>query len=110
MQKKSQPRFTIHTFSGNGSTLHEYVSSRGVVFAVTWEGRAHPDLETVLGKYSSQYEATSKNLPREKGMRTRHAVNANNLVVERTGHVGHLVGRAYDPTLIPEGVRIEEIQ
>src|SRR5262249_22573807 len=43
-------RFDVHQMqSANGTTVREYVSTTGQVFAVSWEGPWMPDLRQMLG-------------------------------------------------------------
>ena len=45
-------RFTVHQLqSSAGTTVREYVSPSGTVFAVSWDGPWMPDLQQTLGSY-----------------------------------------------------------
>jgi hypothetical protein len=37
-------------------------------------------------------------------------LKANNVVVEKWGHMRNLQGRAYAPALMPQGVSVDEIR
>ncbi|QEM67425.1 DUF2844 domain-containing protein [Geobacter sp. FeAm09] len=101
--------YTVQEFQSDSSTVREYVSASGVVFAVVWNGRAHPDLATLLGAYSGEYEAAAQQTARKRGLR-RQQVQSEGVVVEKWGHMRNLQGRAYAPALLPTGVTIDEIK
>jgi hypothetical protein len=100
--------FTIEAFTtAAGITVNEYVSSSGMVFAVSWHGPRHPDLSLLLGQYFPEYQAAA-NQPatHRRGLR----IQTGNVVVETGGHPGDLWGRAYLPAQLPSGVGAEDIQ
>jgi hypothetical protein len=95
----------------DGSTINEYVTAAGKVFAVTWsEGRRHPDLSKLLGLHYKEYQDANTLIPsRSKGRPSRTVETANIKIVEG-GQMGSVQGRAWVPKLIPSGVSIGEIQ
>jgi len=101
--------YTIQEIDCDSTTVREYVSASGVVFAVAWNGLVHPDLTQLLGRYTGEYERGLEQTPREPG-RKRLRVKTNEVVVEQWGHMRNLQGRAYVPALIPPGVSIDEIK
>ena len=101
--------YTIQEMQSESSTVREYVSSAGVVFAVAWNGRIHPDLTTLLGSYAGEYKAALQQTTRKRGLR-RQQVSSGHVVVEKWGHMRNLQGRAYNPALVPSGVTIDEIR
>ena len=105
----AQGSYTIHEIEYNGIAVREYVSPSGVVFAVTWSGIRHPDLSTLLGSYTDQYQKAVRQLSHRPGAR-RLSVEADGVIVEKWGHVRDLRGRAYAPELIPSGVTADEIK
>jgi hypothetical protein len=92
-----------------GTTIREFVSADGIVFAVAWNGIAHPDLRPLLGAYHGEYRDEALDSPHVKGRRSRR-VAAENVVVERWGHPRDLHGRAYLPALLPPGVEIDALR
>ncbi len=106
---EARDRFTVHTLEVGGTVVREYVSPSGVVFAVAWNGLAHPDLVPLLGSYSTEYARISSEPRRAPGRRSDRVVSGA-LVLERWGHMRDLHGRAYDPALLPAGVEIDEIR
>jgi hypothetical protein len=101
--------YTAYEIDSPSSTVREYVSLSGIVFAVAWNGMTHPDLSQLLGSYNKQFQEALRKTPRVHGVRRRR-VKAPDLVVETWGHMRNLQGRAYDPALIPPCVEIDEIR
>jgi hypothetical protein len=101
--------YSVHEIQSGGVTVREYVSSSGLVFGLAWNGRVHPELGALLGSYKAEYQDGLKASPRKKGQRA-HAVRGARVVVEKWGHMRNLKGRAYDPALLPAGVKADEIK
>ena len=101
-------KYTVHEIqTPSGTTLREYVSSAGTVFAVAWQGPVMPDLRQALGHYFDRYTADAAG----KHAGHRHvAVRESDLVVQSNGHMRSFSGRAYLPQLLPQGVTVEEIR
>jgi Protein of unknown function (DUF2844) len=102
-------KYTVHEIqTPSGTTVREYVSLAGTVFAVAWQGPVMPDLRQTLGGYFDRYTAATA---AGKHASHRHiAVRESDLVVQSNGHMRSFSGRAYLPQLLPQGVAIEEIQ
>lgn len=98
----------MQSFAGR-TTVKEYVSPAGKVFAVTWRGQFMPQLKQLLGKYFSQYEAALKARPRRYGHRPLD-IQLPGLVIQTGGHVHDYFGRAYVPGMLPDGVSAKEIR
>ena len=101
--------YTVHEIAYEGTTVREYVSPQGIVFAIAWNGVRSPDLQTLLGSYAGQYNAALASREHRPGAR-HGSIKGDDVVVERWGQVGHLQGRAYAPALIPTGVSVDEIK
>jgi len=107
-QSSANPAYTVQQISiPSGTTINEYVSSDGKVFAVSWRGQRPPDLAQLFGSYFAQYQQAAAAPHRERGHR---AIQTQDLVVETGGHMRDLMGRAYIPALVPAGVSVDEIQ
>ena len=102
-------KYSIQEMTSDSTDIKEYVSNDGVIFAVTWKGLDHPDLSVLLGKYASTYDKGLKEKRRSLGKR-HQKVEKENLVVQKWGHMRNLQGRAYDPSLIPAGVSIDDLK
>jgi hypothetical protein len=87
----------------------EYINSSNQVFEVTWTGTFHPSMNQIVGsQYLRDYDQKEKSA-RVKGQRNSVTVKDTNLVIKKSGHMGNLHGRAYDPTLVPAGVNANEL-
>jgi hypothetical protein len=101
--------FSVHEMqTAEGTTVREFVSPGGVVFAVAWRGAFTPDLRQLLGEYFDPYVQAV----RERLRISHHAVHiqTDNLVVESAGHMRFVVGRAYLRDKLPAGVGVDAIQ
>lgn len=101
--------YTVHEIQSGTVSVREYVSAAGTVFGIAWSGMVHPDLGALLGSYKTEYQDGLKRTPRKKGRR-QHTVRGERVVVEKWGHMRNLQGRAYDPALLPAGVKADEIK
>jgi Protein of unknown function (DUF2844) len=104
----SNPAYTVEQISTpTGEAVREYLSANGTVFAVSWRGPRPPDLSQLLGSYFTEYQTAAASPHTERG---HLLIRSDNLVVESSGHMRDLRGRAYDPSLLPPGVSADEIQ
>jgi hypothetical protein len=101
--------YQVQEMVSDANTIREFLTPDGVVFAVAWNGLTHPDLSTVLGTYNAKYRQAKKLHPRRHGRRSVQ-VKGDDVVVETSGHMRDLRGKAYVPSLVPEGVNIDEIR
>lgn len=95
----------MHTPSG--TTVRQFISPQGTVFAVSWQGSA-PDLEQLLGNYFDEFVAASKLQPSRRG-RGIH-IDDGDLVVDTGGHMRFVVGRAFLRSKMPSQVTGDEIR
>ena len=104
--------YTVHEIKAQtGTVVREYVSPAGKIFAVVWQGPFLPDLRQLLGSYFEQFSQSAQKLKSEHPrVRGRLLIQEPGLVVQTGGHMRAYFGRAYVPELVPQGVRIEEIQ
>jgi hypothetical protein len=101
--------YSVQEIDYGGTSVREYVSPDGIVFAIAWKGIRHPDLTILLGSYAGPYSEALQKTPCQPG--ARHlSLKADGVVVEKWGHVRNLQGRAYAPDLIPPGVALDEIR
>jgi Protein of unknown function (DUF2844) len=103
--------YTVHQITAPGNTvIKEYVSPAGKVFAVTWHGPFIPNMQQLLGTYFDQFAAAAK-AQRESGPGHRPVtINQPGLVFHNGGHMRSYFGKAYLPTMLPQGVTKDEIQ
>jgi hypothetical protein len=102
-------KYSVQEMASDASTVREYVNADGIVFAVAWNGMSHPNLTSLLGSYANDYSAAKRQQPRKHGQK-RSMVQGEKVVVETGGHMRDLRGRAYLPSLLPEGVNLYEIK
>ena len=91
----------------DGTIVKEYVSAAGMVFGVSWQGPAMPNLSQLLGSYFPEFQ---KAAPAASRMHRAVAVTAKDLVVESGGHLRAFRGRAYAPGLLPNNLSPAVIQ
>ena len=104
----SNPAYTVEQISTPaGVAVNEYVAPNGTVFAVSWRGPRPPDLSQLLGSYFAEYQTAAAAQPAQ---RQRLLLQTEHLVIETSGHMRDLRGRAYVPALLPPGVSADEIQ
>lgn len=110
VELKQFAAYNVHQIKiSNGTTVREYVSSAGTVFAVAWNGPFLPDLQQLLGNYFDQYSAGVKADKATYVGRRPLNVQLPGLVVQMTGHVRDYHGRAYLPNQVPGGVKAEDL-
>lgn len=93
-----------------GTVVREYVSAGGSIFAVSWRGAFVPDMHQLLAK---RFEMYSLELKKQNTQALGHSVlriSVPGLVVENFGHMRAYAGRAYDRSLLPLGLSIDEIR
>ena len=105
----SHALYTVSELESDGTTIREYISNDGVVFAVTWQGLRHPDLSVLLGSYYSSYQSAKAKKIRNAGHQPSE-VQSQSLTVRHAGHMRDLRGKAFVSDLIPAGVDVEDLQ
>jgi hypothetical protein len=109
LPRTSGAGFDVERIDLHGTTLREYVRPDGQVFAVAWEGIAHPDLRVILGASADAWIAARRAAP-PSAARAQRRVTAGDVVVETWGHMRHLGGRAIARALVPPGVADEDLR
>jgi hypothetical protein len=99
--------YSVHEMkTPRGTTIREYVSPAGTVFAVSWRGFP-PDLRQLLGEHFDEYmAAASETARRGRGVH----IETGDLVVNSGGHMRYSVGRAFLSSKLPSGVDRDEIR
>jgi hypothetical protein len=105
-------RYQVHTLStADGSSIHEYLTPGGRVFAVTWHTRFKPDFEKLLGVHHLTYVGLAREAAAARPGIQRHLnLRRGDLVVRSQGFLNTFFGSAYLQSLLPEGVTPDEIR
>jgi hypothetical protein len=106
------PGATVQTLTlSSGTVVREYLSTAGVVFAVSWQGPVLPQLKQLLGASNfAQYVETMSAAQGNGNGRGFAGVNLPGLVVNSGGHMGAFFGKAYLPQSLPAGITPQDIQ
>ena len=101
--------YKVHELTSENTTVREYVSPRGVVFGVTWQGHSMPDVNQLLGNYVNDLQAAT---PAQTRIRSRRGitVKTDDFVYSNFCHMRNCVGRTYVPSLVPSHVSAEVIR
>ena len=103
--------FAVHEVkASSGPVVREYVTPAGRVFGVAWQGASIPDLHQLLGAYFQQYSDAAQAAKAGHPGRRPLNIQLPGLVVQTGGHMRALYGRAYDPSLLPQGVSADEVR
>ncbi|MDE2371343.1 MAG: DUF2844 domain-containing protein [Burkholderiales bacterium] len=88
----------------DGSTIREYVSAAGVVFAVAWNARNKPRLDELFGRHYADYAAGARQvMARHPGALHGAVVEQGDLVVQASAYLNRHVGRAWLRSQVPAG-------
>lgn len=100
--------YAVKSFvTSKGVTVREYLAPSGTVFGVGWQGHRPPNLSVLLGSYYREYSSASATM-RHKDLHRARIVAPNSVVV-MSGHMGHVTGHAYVPSLVPSGVDAQAV-
>jgi hypothetical protein len=97
------------TVQDNGTTISEYATPTGLVFALSWQGPFMPDLNSLLGTYFSAFKTQSDASRATRNIGTPVGVDTGKLVVHSSGRMRNYTGYAYATDLIPGGVNISDV-
>jgi hypothetical protein len=91
----------------SGTVVREFSRPDGRVFAIAWKGPHMPDMQSWLGTYYADYQSAVVVVRAE---RRPMEVWRPTLVAHSGGHMHAFHGRAWDPTLMPAGVDVNDIR
>ncbi|HET7206560.1 MAG TPA: DUF2844 domain-containing protein [Terriglobales bacterium] len=99
--------YTVHEIQmPSGTVVREFVSPAGKVFGVAWQGPWLPDFRQILGDF---FEPAMSSRDNRRG-RGPVTVRQSGLVFQSAGHMRAFFGRAYVPSMVPQGVSPDLIQ
>jgi hypothetical protein len=104
-------QYDVQEIDGEATTVREYSTRSGQVFAVTWQGLAPPNLQQVLGDYFSRLKAAAAAARASQGTSVHRVfqVDQPDFVLRSSAHMRDFHGVAYIPALVPEGVTAEQL-
>ena len=94
----------------DGSSIREFVTPGGIVFAIAWSTRLKPNLETLLGPHATSYAAAASEALRAPGIRRHAELRRGDLVVQSTVHLNSFVGKAWLQSMVPPGVGVDALR
>lgn len=108
-EDRQEMRYGYHLHqitSSDGSYVREYVAPSGIVFGVSWQGHAVPNLQQLLGSHMADLQSSPKRVvPRRSVL-----VKTDTFVFVSVGHLRSFQGHAYVPSLIPSNLTPEVVQ
>jgi len=100
--------YDLHEIRGaTGTTVREYVSRQGTVFAVAWEGRTTPNLGQLLGSSYSAYLAQART---HHGGHHLLSIDTPDLVASMMRLQRSSIGHVLLPALVPAGVATADLR
>ncbi|HLY63580.1 MAG TPA: DUF2844 domain-containing protein [Terriglobia bacterium] len=115
-QMKSEDRvqvmqaYKVHELTiANGAVVREFVSPKGLVFGVSWQGPSIPDMQQLLGNYAPNLHTASPSQTQVRHMRGL-IVKTKDFEFVSSGHMRSWSGHAYVPSLLPSDVSPEVVQ
>ncbi|WP_413289396.1 DUF2844 domain-containing protein [Bdellovibrio sp. HCB337] len=105
----STEKYSNYEYEQNGNTVKEFSSSEGVVFAVSWRGISKPDLNALFGSYFNEYTEAFDKVPKQYGVKSL-SMKTTQMVIRRGGRMRDQSGFVYVPSLVPEGVNVEDLK
>ena len=113
LRVRSEPGYSVQEITAaNRTVVREYLSSGGVVFAVSWSGPDMPDLRQTLGTYFAPLQSavrSQRTAHLHRGGHNHLEVRTPGLVVHAGGHMRQYFGIAYVPSLLPPNVSISDL-
>jgi hypothetical protein len=101
--------YTVHeSMLDSGTTVTEFATPAGVVFAVSWRGPVLPDLNALLGEYFKAFRDEAQQA-RAAGRRgSPITLESAALVIRSNGRMRNFFGSAYAPALVPADVNVKD--
>ena len=98
--------YDVHEIQTTAGVIHEYVSTQGKVFAVTWHGSGLPNLAQLLGVYSAQLAQAQ---PSTHYNHHHLRLATPEVVLESDAYLRSRSGRAWVPALFPQSLSPKDI-
>jgi hypothetical protein len=108
IKMETRSAFEVHELTlPSGTQVREYATPAGLVFAVTWNGPALPDLSQTLGAYFPDYTVAARTNP--NGHRHLHYATSH-VVIDSGGRMRAFFGRAYLVGSLPADVSVTDLR
>lgn len=106
------PLVQVQTLTlADGGTVRQFATPQGRVFAVAWNTRAKPRLDTLLGTHFGAYaEAGRRAQTQRAGLAHALRVTQGDLVVESSAHLNAHRGLAYLKSQWPAGLPADALR
>jgi Protein of unknown function (DUF2844) len=86
----------------DGSSIRQYLTPSGRVYAVAWNTRSKPRLDRLFGVHFVAYVEGARQLQQQRaGVRHQAVIEQGDLVVESSAHLHAHTGRAWLRSLLP---------
>ena len=109
----SNTKYSLHSLTGRGLKLHQFMGSNHKVFAIAWQGKTHPDFSVVMGTHLPEFEqALAQSKQSNSRQRARGGpinVDVGDFHLEMGGHMMAVSGRAWITSQLPRGVEKNEL-
>ena len=102
-------KFSTYEYEQNGNTVKEFSSADGTVFAVSWRGISKPDLNALFGSYLTEYQEAFESAPKQFGAKNV-SLKTSTMVIRRGARMRDQRGFVFIPSLVPEGVDVEQLK
>jgi hypothetical protein len=93
--------------AASGTTVREYISRQGTVFAVAWEGPSNPNLQQLLGESYASYQTLGH---AHRGSHHLLTIDTPNLVASVLRLQRSSIGHVHVPPLLPAGVTVADLR
>jgi hypothetical protein len=108
LEVRRRDAYVVHELTAaTGTTIREYASGQGKVFAVSWSGGFRPNLRDLMG---SHYERFVAALHARRARRGVVRLELPGMVVVMGGYLRTHFGRVVLTDLLPAGVLAEDLR
>jgi hypothetical protein len=102
--------YSRHEISNQWLQTHQFMGADGKVFALTWRGSRHPQMESLLGNYFKDFQGAVAQAKRQSHHGGATIVEYGNLHLEIGGHMRSVYGKVWLTDQLPSGMDVHEIQ
>ena len=103
-------KYSVHEIAPKKYKLHQFMDPNGKVFALSWTGRTHPDLSTLLGVHFQKVQDAIKAARQNRHGRAPLVIDVDNIHLEMSGTSMSMQGRVWLADQVPSGVSTDELR